>query len=47
MITITFDEIKEYYEKGWWTEENVALAVSKNKITSEEYKEIIGKNYSK
>lgn len=46
-LTITFEEIKQYYDLGFWTKENVALAVEKGKITEEQYKVITGEDYVK
>lgn len=44
-LTITFDEIKEYFEMELWTNENVKLAVEKGKITEEEYRMITNEDY--
>ena len=38
-----FEKIKEYYEKGVWSEQRVREAVAKNVITPEQFKEITGK----
>lgn len=52
-LTITFEEIKDYYDtigkdgERLWTKENVALAVAKGKITEEEYRIITGEDYVK
>ena len=40
-----FEEIKNWYEAGFWTIKMVANAVKKKKITSEEYEEITGEAY--
>lgn len=40
-----YDKIKNYYDKGLWTKEQVKVAVEKCKITKEEYKEITGEDY--
>lgn len=40
-----FDEIKEWYEAGFWKKSMVANAVKKKKITAAEYKEITGETY--
>lgn len=42
---LTFEKIKEYYTKGYWTSEMVRNAVVKNKITKEQYKEITGEDF--
>jgi len=39
-------KIKEYCDKGLWTIEQVHIAVVKNKITAEQYKEITGQEYT-
>ena len=38
-----FEKIKEYYEKGVWSEQRVREAVAKNVITPEQFKAITGK----
>lgn len=43
---LTFDKIKSYYNNNLWTKEMVANAVLKNKITEDQYKEIIGEDYT-
>ena len=40
-----YANIKFYFEKGYWTLDQVKMAVVKNKITLDEYKNIIGKDY--
>ena len=40
-----FERIKNYYDKGLWTKEQVKVSVEKGKITAIEYKEIVGENY--
>ena len=40
-----FDEIKDWYEAGFWKKSMVANAVKKKKITAAEYKEITGEAY--
>lgn len=40
-----YDMVKEYYDKGLWSEYRVQMAVDKGWITSEEYKEITGNDY--
>lgn len=37
-----FKKIKDYYDRGLWNIEQVRIAVEKDKITEEEYKEITG-----
>ncbi|AXU75339.1 XkdX family protein [Clostridioides difficile] len=37
--------IKKYYEDELWTKEQVKTAVEKNKITTIEYKNIVGEDY--
>ena len=36
-------KVKEYYERGLWSEQRVRDAVAKNAITAEEFKAITGK----
>lgn len=43
---MTYEMIKKNYEKGLWNKQMVAVAVQKNIITNEQYKEITGVNYS-
>lgn len=45
-LTITFDEIKEYFEMELWKKEDVKLAVEKGKITEKQYKKIINEDYT-
>lgn len=40
-----FERIKNYYDKGLWTKEQVKVSVEMNKITQEQYKKIIGERY--
>lgn len=42
---LTFEKIKGYYDKCYWTKEMVGNAVKMNKITEAEYKEITGLDY--
>lgn len=42
---LNYDRIKRYYDDGLWAKEQVAMAVVKNKITEEEYKQITGEDY--
>ncbi|MCC0648582.1 XkdX family protein [Clostridioides sp. ZZV15-6598] len=37
--------IKKYYEDELWAKEQVKTAVIKNKITKNEYKNIVGEDY--
>ncbi|HFQ7765784.1 TPA: XkdX family protein [Clostridioides difficile] len=37
--------IKKYYDDKLWSKEQVKTAVEKNKITTIEYKNIIGEDY--
>lgn len=39
-----FEQVKGYYDKGYWTKEMVYNAVVKGWITVDEYKEIVGEN---
>jgi uncharacterized XkdX family phage protein len=40
-----FNLVKNYYERGLWSEKRVHDAVEKGWITAEEYKEITGEDY--
>lgn len=40
-----FEKIKRFYPK-YWTKQMVANAVKKNVITEEQYKEIVGEDYT-
>ena len=42
---MTFEKIKEYYDKGLWSELRVRNMVVKGYITPEQYKEITGADY--
>ena len=42
-----FDRIKKYDDTGLRTEKMVGNAVTKKKITAEQYKEITGEDYNK
>lgn len=37
-----FEQVKSYYDKGYWTKEMVHNAVVKGWITEDEYIEIVG-----
>ena len=39
-----YEQVKAWYDKGFWTKEMVHNAVLKNWITESEYKEIVGEN---
>lgn len=41
-----FEKIKGYYEDGLWNKARVKNMVAKGNITKEEYKEIVGEDYS-
>ena len=41
-----FEIIKKNYERGLWTKQMVAVAVKKEVITPEQYKEITGEDYT-
>ena len=41
-----FDKVKDYYDRGLWSEERVKNAVG-TWITAEEYTEITGQEYEK
>lgn len=41
-----FEKVKGYYNSGAWTASMVADAVSKGKISSQEYETITGQKYS-
>lgn len=43
---MNFDTIKKNYEKGLWSKAQVRVAVRKGIITTNQYKEITGENYS-
>lgn len=40
-----FEDIKGYYDSGFWNAVMVKNAVKKKRITAEEYTEITGKEY--
>ena len=42
---MTYEKIKENYEKGFWSKAMVKMAVKKGIITEAEYKEITGEDY--
>jgi len=43
---MTYEKIKEYYDKGLWTKEMVRNAVIKGRITPAQYVEIVGEEYA-
>lgn len=43
---MTYEKIKEYYDKGLWTKAMVRNAVIKGKITPDQYTSITGEPYS-
>jgi len=43
---MNFKIIKSNYERGLWSKQMVAVAVRKGVITSEQYKEITGEEYT-
>lgn len=42
-----FDKIKKYYDRGFYTAEQVADFVKKGKLTAEQYEEITGEPYGR
>lgn len=40
-----FEKIKRFYDLGLWAKDMVRIAVKKNIITPEQYKEITGEEY--
>ena len=45
LIQMWYKIIKKYYDDKLWSKEQVKTAVIKNKITENEYKNIIGEDY--
>lgn len=43
---MTFEIIKKNYDRGLWNKLMVKVAVTKNVITPEQYKEITGEDYA-
>ena len=43
---MTFETIKRNYDRKLWNAQMVAMAVAKNVITAEQYKEITGLEYT-
>lgn len=42
---MTYEKIKEYYDKGLWNKTMVRNAVVKGKITPEQYEQIVHEPY--
>ena len=42
---MTYEIVKKNFDKKLWNKQMVAIAVVKNVITSEQYKEITGEDY--
>lgn len=40
-----FERVKKYYDRGFYTEAQVADFVKKGKLTAEQYKEITNEDY--
>lgn len=40
-----FDQIKTWYDMGFWSEQRVYNMVEKGVLTTDEYKEITGQEY--
>lgn len=46
MFTINWlEKLTEYYKQGYWTKSMIGDAVKKEKITTEEYKQITNEDY--
>ena len=45
MSSTKYDMVRSFYIEGYWTKAMVKMAVVKNWITADEYKEITGENY--
>ena len=43
---LTYEKIKAYYDGGNWSKEQVGKAVEFEKITAEQYQEIVGEPYA-
>ena len=41
-----FDLAKKNYQRGLWSKEMLATLVKKGKLTAEQYKEIVGEDYT-
>lgn len=44
-MSVKYEKVKKYYDKGLWNLEMVRNAVVKKWITAEEFKEITGEDY--
>lgn len=44
---MTYEIIKKNYDRGLWNIQMVKVAVKKNVITPEQFKEITGEDYAK
>lgn len=42
-----FNDVKKYYDRGFWTKQMIKDAVNRKWITEKEYEEIVGEDYSK
>ena len=45
-MSTKYEKVKSYYDNGVWSKTRVYNSVAKNWITSEEYKEITGEEYT-
>ena len=43
---MTFEMIKKNYDRGLWNKQMVGIAVIKEVITAEQYKDITGETYT-
>ena len=43
---MSYERIKYFFEAGLWSKPMVKMAVRKGVITKEQYREIIGENYT-
>lgn len=42
MGSTRYERLKRYYEKGWWTKEDIELAYKIGWLTRDEYHDILG-----
>ena len=42
-----YEKVKKYYDRGFYTKEQVADFVKKGKLTAEQYEEITGEPYGR
>ena len=42
-----FEKVKKYYDRGFYTKEQVGGFVKKGKLTAEQYEAITGEKYAK